>query len=338
MAAKITALTIVILLLLGLACIGFALPADIILNFAVGWAFYLARTIPQIAVSWWGVASTIVCLVLLGAGTHRFLCWFTQQAGKPSRREWPFRWTAAALAVVLLMFVSGIAAVGITHQTAWLFTSPEPIVRGGFGESAQRIRSANNMRQIVLAMQSYADANGNRLPAHAIYSEQGSPLLSWRVQLLPYLEADALFHEFKLDEPWDSPHNLRLLPRMPQVYMPPTYTGHALPGQTHYQVFVGRGAAFEGMQGLCFPVDFPDGTADTILLIEASEPVPWTKPQDIPYDPERTLPKLGGVVGNGFHAAMADGSVRYHLQPGLDERIIRAAITRNGGEIIGGDW
>jgi hypothetical protein len=38
--------------------------------------------------------------------------------------------------------------------------------------------------------------------------------LSWRVKLLPYLEQDHLYRQFKLNEPWDSPHNQALLKEM----------------------------------------------------------------------------------------------------------------------------
>ena len=52
-------------------------------------------------------------------------------------------------------------------------------------------------------------------------SKDGKPLLSWRVLILPYLEQEALYKEFHLDEPWDSPHNRTLIARMPAVYRCP---------------------------------------------------------------------------------------------------------------------
>jgi Protein of unknown function (DUF1559) len=87
------------------------------------------------------------------------------------------------------------------------------------------------------------------------------------VLLLPYLEQGSLFDEFRLDEPWDSPHNVALLPRMPRVYAVPSSVAPDVPvdaSSTFYQVFVGRGTAFEGPDGLRMAADFPDGTADTM--------------------------------------------------------------------------
>jgi hypothetical protein len=140
---------------------------------------------------------------------------------------------------------------------------------------------------------------------------------------------------------------------MPSVYsLParlPVEVGAEL-SSTFYQVFVGKRAAFEGTRGLRLPGDLPDGTSDTILVAEAGEPVPWTKPADLAYEAGRPLPPLGGIFtgegrfslfgpnrDKGFHVALADGSVRF-LRPAVSEATLRDAITRNGGEPLGPDW
>jgi hypothetical protein len=157
------------------------------------------------------------------------------------------------------------------------------------------------------------------------------PLVSWRVTLLPYLEEGDLYKQFKLYEPWDSEHNKGLLGKIPKAYQP--VTGKKASGLTYYQVFVGKDAPFDGMVVPSrFPASFRDGLARTFLVVEGGEAVPWTKPQDIPYD-GKAVPKLGGLFADGFHAAMADGTVRF-VPRGADERAIRAAITPRGGEAI----
>src|SRR5262249_30152019 len=143
-----------------------------------------------------------------------------------------------------------------------------------------------------------------------------------------------LFKEFHLDEPWDSPHNLRLLPRMPRIYTTPDRRGAST---TFYKVFIGKGAAFEGKQGLKLPDDFPDSTSKTILLVEAGPPVRWTKPEDLPFDPARPLPPLAGPLPNGLMVALLDASVR-RLDPKISKSTLRAAITRNAGDQLGPDW
>jgi len=187
------------------------------------------------------------------------------------------------------------------------------------------------LKNLGLAMHNYHDTH-HQFPPAAVCGPDGKPLLSWRVLLLPFIEQEGLYKQFHLDEPWDSPHNLQLLPQMPSLYGP----YKAKPpegGMTYFRVFVGPGAAFEGTTGLTF-ADFKDGTSNTFLIVEAWDPVPWTKPEDLTYDPNAPLPRLGGIVKDGrFRAAFADGSVQ-DIPQGVREDTIRAFITRNGNERI----
>ena len=182
------------------------------------------------------------------------------------------------------------------------------------------------------------NAQYGRLPAWAVCDDKGRPLLSWRVRLLRFLEEGALYRQFHLDEAWDSPHNIQLLARIPPVYKPMRSVGRRPKSyETFIHVLVGKGAAFEGMKGLKIPSDFPDGPAETILVVEGGEPVPWTKPEDISYAPDQPLPELATVYRFGFHVVMADGSVR-EVAKKVSETTLRAAITRNGDDVFGSDW
>ena len=204
-------------------------------------------------------------------------------------------------------------------------------------EATRRSRCHSHLKTLASAMHEYHDDHGT-LPPHAIYSEDGTPLLSWRVLLLPYLDEGELYEEFRLDEPWDGPHNARLLARRPTAYAAPGVWPGGGPRGTFYQVFIGEGAAFEGRKGLRLPQDFPDGLSNTILIVEAGEAVPWTKPEDLPYAADRPLPELGGLrLRGGFLAALADGSIR-SISKRISEETLRAAITRNGNDTLGPDW
>lgn len=153
--------------------------------------------------------------------------------------------------------------------------------------------------------------------------------------LLPCIEEDRVFKQFHLDEPWDSEHNLKLLPRMPQTYAAPwTKYVDVPPSHTVIKVFVGPGTAFEpGTKLKLNQGDFPDGTSNTLLVAEAGDPVPWSKPDDIPFAPDRPI-KLRGLFKDGFRAAAADGSGPHMIRHDCDEAALRAAITRNGGENV----
>jgi hypothetical protein len=213
-------------------------------------------------------------------------------------------------------------------------------------EAAARVQSENNLKQMSLAMINDADANGNRLTPAAICDKDGKPLLSWRVAILPYIEQDALYQQFKLDEPWDGPNNSRLIPLMPKVYAHPgADLAASAQGLTHYRVFTGPHTPFPaaeppfppGRSPMHFPMGFPDGTANTILIVEATDAVTWTKPDELPYDPNKPLPSLGLRPGGPFAAALADGEIR-RIAPTISERTLRAAITPADGDVLGADW
>jgi Protein of unknown function (DUF1559) len=187
-------------------------------------------------------------------------------------------------------------------------------------------------------MVNYADSHQGRLPPAVVYGESGEPLYSWRVLILPCIEQNDLYKEFHLDEPWDSPHNLALLPRMPATYAAPGSKKSKLPPyHTVCHVFVGRGAPFEGREGLRWPADFPKGTSNTLLVVEAGEPVPWSKPSDLTYDPDGPLPDLRCLFKDGFRAALADGSTRW-VGKGTSEATLRWAISRNCPMPVSIDW
>jgi hypothetical protein len=196
---------------------------------------------------------------------------------------------------------------------------------------AQRMQSANNLKQLALAMHNYNATHGH-LPPDAIRDGASKALLSWRVAILPYIEQEELYKEFKLDEPWDSEHNKKLIARMPPLFAPLNAKPKD-PHSTFYQVLTGPTTVFEGPGGAKFQ-DIVDGTSNTLLIVEAAEAAPWTKPADVSYDPNKAAPKLGGVeFPDGFWGAFCDGSVRF-LRKDLDERTLRGLITRNGGEVI----
>jgi RNA polymerase sigma factor (sigma-70 family) len=196
-------------------------------------------------------------------------------------------------------------------------------------EAAARTTAANNMKQIGLAMHNYHDSF-KALPAHAIYSKDGkTPLLSWRVSILPFIDQNDLYKQFKLDEPWDSAHNKKLIPKMPDIFEPTI--GKKEEGKTLIQVFTGPDTVFNGAKRLKL-TEITDGTSNTIMAVEAKDAVVWTKPADLvlPKDKDK-LPALGGRFSNGFHILMCDGTVNLTpLNPVAKD--FRSLITPAGND------
>ncbi len=207
--------------------------------------------------------------------------------------------------------------------------------------AARRNQSTNNLKQIGLALHNYLSANGH-FPAD-VRSKDGKPLLSWRVQILPFLDQQGLFNEFHLDEPWDSPHNRDLAAKMPSVFAHPV--SNDVPDMTFYRGFMGKQALFDPKVPEGTRIEsITDGTSNTMALVEAKEAVPWTKPEsDVPINSDAKLEdipplleKLGGHFPGGWNALFCDGSVRF-IKESINPIVFKALITRDGGEVVAAD-
>jgi hypothetical protein len=201
------------------------------------------------------------------------------------------------------------------------------------------------LRQLGMAMHNY-HGDFDRLPSHAIYSKEGKPLLSWRVALLPYLGLDNLYRQFRLDEPWDSEHNKKLMAQMPKVFELPGSNAPA--GHTYFQVPV-TPPDYRGIYRTIFAqaprnqmtlgqLSVQDGTSNTIMILEAAKSVPWSAPEDmvLPAD-DQSLPKFGANPASGkFMVCYGDGSVRFLLTtaaPETYQRLLRQMIGRSDGQL-----
>ena len=212
----------------------------------------------------------------------------------------------------------------------------------------------NNLKAIAAAMLAEND-DKNRFPANIRdrTDKDGKPLLSWRVELLPYLKLEKLYNQFRLDEPWDSKHNKRLLMKMPTCYMIHRKREKPLPlGQTVIVRPTGNGTVFDGKFQLASPKLITDKPDETILLVEADDEhaVPWTKPEDLEIDPVNPAagllrsepaelrsdpqdPRAGMPLDKNryFAVARADGSAELLLAD-VDAATLWSFFTRAGGE------
>jgi hypothetical protein len=216
--------------------------------------------------------------------------------------------------------------------------------------------STNNLRQIALAVLSYASTHGTLPPAY-ISDKAGKPLLSWRVAILPYLGESALYKEFHLDEAWDSEHNKPLIARMPFAYRSPgaavavesyitttdgkvtsvkpadgSPSGPPASGKTRYVTFRHAGSAFPGKDGIRL-AEITRGTSNTLMAVEADEvhAVTWTKPDDLEFNPEKPLAGLSGEPMRMFNAVLCDGSLRT-FSDSIDSEIFGDMVSRQGAK------
>jgi hypothetical protein len=243
---------------------------------------------------------------------------------------------------VVVAFVAGISAVGITHQTAWLATSPDPLLRrsGSFREVAARMSSANNLKQISFAAEMHHDAGG-ALPPGATFDEQGNALHGWQTLLLPYVEQDNLYRQIDLKSPWNGPKNAPHFRTGIDPYLHPAggenYAGDGF-ALSHY-------AANVRLLGAGPPrkrESITDGASNTIMAGEAWAAYrPWGQPGNW-RDPARGIRTTPDSFGSPVHLdsvqfLMADGSVRT-VRKDVGPDVLRALATPDGGEELPVDW
>lgn len=197
--------------------------------------------------------------------------------------------------------------------------------------------AAGPLAQLLIALHNYHDQNGSFPPAY-ITDENGKPMHSWRVLLLPYIEEQALYDAYDFNEPWDGPNNIKLAARIPRTYH---YYGDSKgTTNTSYVVIVGAGTAFPGAKTTKLD-DFKDGTENTILVVEiAHSDICWMEPRDLDLatmslevnDPSR--PRISSTRPKGPYVVFADSVHGYHVKRSILPDDLRALFTIAGGEEI----
>ena len=211
---------------------------------------------------------------------------------------------------------------------------------------------ANHLKQIALALHDYHDT-WDCWPPAVTYDETGRAMHSWRVLVLPFLEQQALYEAYDLNEPWSGPNNSTLLSRMPEVFRCPSFTAREKrTGQTSYCTnYVAVTSALRTDQPRKLSTAWPDktllgfrdlidGSSNIILVAESfTDPVVWTEPRDLHYE---TLPLAindGTGVGlssyhpGGCQVALADGTVRF-LPDTIPADTLRKLLLCNDGEPV----
>lgn len=188
---------------------------------------------------------------------------------------------------------------------------------------------SERIAKLGLAMLEHHRKTG-RLPARAVTGPDGKSLLSWRVALLPYLGEKELYKQFRLNEPWDSEHNRKLIARMPDVFR--TLDGDDTTPTTTFQVFWGKETVFSSRRGKRLS-DLKDGPEQTILVVDAGRRVPWTKPEDVHVVADESLPRF---CQRPLRVVLADGRVLqlpgFNRGTPLNETHLWALITPNGAD------
>jgi hypothetical protein len=194
----------------------------------------------------------------------------------------------------------------------------------------ERTRQQNKLHLIGVAMEQYEMTFMRYPPLGKDGRNPGNQPMSWRVALLSFLGHSDLYRQYRPNEPWDSPTNLKLLDQMPEFYRS---RGVQASNKTSMFVFSGLETAFFSRAPIGSR-DMRDGAHNTIAVVEAGpeKAVPWTKPEDLPFRLSDPRSVLGTLADGEFHVAFFDGHAET-LPADIAPSLLRALITP-GGEII----
>lgn len=172
--------------------------------------------------------------------------------------------------------------------------------------AARVAQSTNHMKQIALALHNYHDEYGSFPPAYTV-DENGQPLHSWRVLILPYLEQGMLYERLNLEEPWDSPANQAVAETMPAIYSSPFLESDA-GDHTPYVAIAGPNTVISTESSKAFR-DITVGASNAVMVVEdLANPVVWTQPDDL--SPAEFLKRnLDDTPGRATLVGTADGAV-----------------------------
>ena len=248
----------------------------------------------------------------------------------------PTKGSVAPLVIVIVLVLLVLMLLTCGGLFFAMFASAVPATR----EAARRAQCSNNLKQIGLAMHNYHDTYKCFPPAY-IADEDGQPMHSWRVLLLPYMQQQPLYAQYDFDEPWDSPENLALTSMMPDVYRCPSDTLSAA-SETSYAMIVGPGTVSDGTKATAIR-EITDGTSNTILVVEAAgSGINWLDPRDLDADQISFLVNDqidGGIASDhpeGANVLFCDGSVIF-VDGSIDPGDVRAMSSISGGEVVDRD-
>ena len=231
-------------------------------------------------------------------------------------------------------------------RTLLLFVAVAGIGLGWLGSKVQRAREAarsgsceGRVNQLQMAFQNYHEEHGHFPPAY-IADDDGKPMHSWRVLLLPYLDGDAVYKAYNFDEPWNGPNNRKLAKTASRWFHCPNASHGEDSPITDYVVVVGSGTVFPGAQTVSLS-DIADGPENTILLVEIeNSDIHWMEPRDLRFEEMaftvngKVKPSISGPHPAGPIVVFADEMTGYRIHDSVRPETLRALLTISGGDDV----
>ena len=206
-------------------------------------------------------------------------------------------------------------------------------------EAARRSQCDGHLKQVGLAMQNYHDVY-KCFPPAIMTEKDGTPKTSWRVAVLPFVEAGPLYDKYNKNEPWDSPANRALTSEGRHFYRCPSDPTPSNAPQTNYVRIIGPNTIGGKPNEAVRLSDVTDGVSNTIMAVEVSgTDIPWAEPRDLTVDEFLALldTRSGKAKASqhpgGFQALFGDGSVRF-ISDSTSREAIKDMLIRNDGKTV----
>ncbi len=201
--------------------------------------------------------------------------------------------------------------------------------------AAQNTQSLNNLRQLALGCLNYESAYMQFPGDREMSGEEADHKFSWRVHILPFVEANNVYNQIHFDEPWDSEHNKTLHDQMPEIFKSPL--SKAAPGMTVYRGFGGEGGVLGGGERKIGFAQIIDGSSNTILVLEVDDELatPWMKPECL--DPDGEVRE--NIFGNrkSLNSVFCDGSTQ-KIPATVSPEDLQHLLERNDGNVVDPDF
>ena len=229
------------------------------------------------------------------------------------------------LAIFLLLSCWTIIALLLPN-----FQRPNPATR--------RSECRYNLKQIAIALHYYHDTYGS-FPLAYMVDSNGTPMHSWRVLILPFLDQGPLYDRYDFSEPWNGSNNRKLGRALKLFNCPSTHIGENPSPSTNYLAIVGPRTAWLGAEPIKLK-QMTDGWGQVIQVVEvANSGIHWMEPRDLhilQMPPQINAPAGQGPSSNhkgGAQVLFADGFVRF-LRNDLSAEDFKAMLTIDGGESV----
>lgn len=354
-----------------------AFPGESTEQLLLGWIYFPLRTMPQVTIDWPTAFLGSVSSLMFVAGLHRMMRWVwatIPPVGEVAVSRWTWRSSLVVSSMLFVLFASGTAIVGATHQFIWLVsgrsdTGSEAVTLHDLGLIAQMRDAARftqakyELKMFGLAFHNFQDTYG-AFPPGGTMNEDGELLHGWAAFLGPYHSYATDNIQFQL--PWNMPPNDRVYKCQLHDFLNPSQPGPVFDangyGLCHWAGNVHVLPVVTAPYNSLRPADgssgfttelaktgqvlslgqITDGASNTILIGSAGEQFkPWGHPANV-RDPALGINRSPAGFGGPpqWHAgmfAMCDGSVTL-LSEKTDLTIMKALATPSGSESLPDDF